>query len=693
MRKRRRVPLIRQEGRNDCGSACLSSISRYYGLDLTLELACDLCETSRSGTSLRNLSEAARQLGFESEAYLVDSMDELNRNFLPLILHVEKSLVGGHFIILWAVLQKGATTVFKCMDPAQGYVELDGAQLNQIWKSRTCLHLVPGKGFQPNRLRYIDRFNWVRSLLKEDGNHFFSIFSIGVVMAVSSVLITLFVQKMVDDYVPNSGLHEIQTGLISLLMLLLFKEYLSRIRLKLIHRLTAIFNGRMFDWFNRKLLSLPGRYFDSHTIGDFSVRFQDAQKVQRMVFNLFNSILVDLLFLIILLIILVGYDVFIGAALAGFCILYLWIFWLVSRPIQEKQYAVIKSNTRFEERFINAYLAVKAFKLFRKEEWIADRIRLANEKLQGIIRDYGFTVANLGFLSAMLTVPALLCTIYYVANRAITGDISLGEMVSIIGFVSLLFPLMANLASSIIPLKEATLAFNRLSEFNILSMSVPEDRKGISCIEKICFEGVHPLSQNKSDATVNLTVKKGELVLITGSNGAGKTSLLNILSGLRKTYRGTIWVNDHLELRAIDMESWLDRIAMVPQEIPLFDGTVLENIAFEQAHAKRKELVEFLEKENFMQFFGTYPNGVDSLMGQLDLRVSGGHRQLIGLARALYHPSDLLLLDEVTNALDHHALDFVMSQILKVKKDRLVLLVSHNADALMKMADHVLEIK
>ncbi|HEY8398286.1 MAG TPA: AAA family ATPase, partial [Flavihumibacter sp.] len=86
-------------------------------------------------------------------------------------------------------------------------------------------------------------------------------------------------------------------------------------------------------------------------------------------------------------------------------------------------------------------------------------------------------------------------------------------------------------------------------------------------------------------------------------------------------------------------------------------------------------------------------NGVDSLMGQLDLRVSGGHRQLIGLARALYHPSDLLLLDEVTNALDHHALDFVMSQILKVKKDRLVLLVSHNADALMKMADHVLEIK
>ncbi len=190
---------------------------------------------------------------------------------------------------------------------------------------------------------------------------------------------------------------------------------------------------------------------------------------------------------------------------------------------------------------------------------------------------------------------------------------------------------------------------------------------------------------------INLKIKKGEKVGFIGQTGSGKTTLLDIILGLIDPISGNLKI-DEKAFKENFSHIWQRKIAFVPQNIFLLDDTILNNIIFSEENEKvdEQKLAQILEDVQLKTFVNSLENGLSTMVGDQGFRLSGGERQRIGLARALYKNSDLLVLDEATNALDRDTENKIIKAIMSLNKT--VILVTHRLD-LTKSLDKIYFIK
>jgi len=182
---------------------------------------------------------------------------------------------------------------------------------------------------------------------------------------------------------------------------------------------------------------------------------------------------------------------------------------------------------------------------------------------------------------------------------------------------------------------------------------------------------------------LNFEIKKGDKVAIKGETGSGKSTLINIISGLINPTEGKIWV-DNINIKKENKKNWQKNISIVPQAIFLNDTSILENIAIaENLNQIDIKLVKSCANAACIgKFIENLENKYNEKIGERGVRLSGGQRQRIGIARALYRNSDLIIMDEPTNALDFETENLVMKSIMKFKKDITIIMISHNANTL-----------
>ncbi len=241
--------------------------------------------------------------------------------------------------------------------------------------------------------------------------------------------------------------------------------------------------------------------------------------------------------------------------------------------------------------------------------------------------------------------------------------------------------------------QEAHIALERLYEFAKITPEYKQvkDLK----IEKIEFSqlkiqgltfrfaGSKPLLKN-----IDLQLNKGEIVALVGESSSGKSIFLQILQRFYPMEKGTILVNEH-DWEQIDLQAWRNLIGVVPQEVRLFNGTLLYNIALKELKEdEAKNLILFLQQTGFHQFFKDFPQNYLTLLGETGINLSGGQKQLIGLARALYRQPQLLLLDEPTSAMDKQTEKFVIYLLQSLKNQIAILLITHKSSQ-AEMADRV----
>jgi len=191
---------------------------------------------------------------------------------------------------------------------------------------------------------------------------------------------------------------------------------------------------------------------------------------------------------------------------------------------------------------------------------------------------------------------------------------------------------------------------------------------------------------------ISLQINKGEKVLIKGETGSGKSTLANIITGLLDPSGGTITIDDN-EIKSSNKKSWQKNIAIVPQTVFLNDTSVLENIAI----AIHPNTINFEKAKNSAKlahidsFIESLPNKYNEKVGEKGVRLSGGQKQRIAIARALYRDTNLIILDEPTNALDLETEKLVMDSITKLSKDITIIMVSHSNNSL-KYFDKIIDI-
>ena len=190
---------------------------------------------------------------------------------------------------------------------------------------------------------------------------------------------------------------------------------------------------------------------------------------------------------------------------------------------------------------------------------------------------------------------------------------------------------------------------------------------------------------------INLEVKRGDTVALVGSSGAGKTTLVHLVPRFFDVTSGAIKIDD-LDIRICTMESVRSQIAMVTQEIILFNDTVKNNIAYGHADSPIEKIEAAAAKANALDFIRELPDGFDTVIGDRGIKLSGGQRQRLSIARSLFKNAPILILDEATSALDTESEIAVQTALERLMKGRTTIVIAHQLSTI-RNADRIITLK
>lgn len=186
---------------------------------------------------------------------------------------------------------------------------------------------------------------------------------------------------------------------------------------------------------------------------------------------------------------------------------------------------------------------------------------------------------------------------------------------------------------------------------------------------------------------LNLTIKKYEKLAIVGETGSGKSTIIKLIIGLLKDYQGQILISNE-NLSNLNLNDLYNNITYISQESPIFDGTLRENIVFDKKISDQ-EIIKVLKLVSLEKFYQHLEKGLDTELGERGIKMSGGERQRVALARLFFEESSIVILDEATSAMDNITEKEVMTNIMKNAKDRTLIIIAHRLETI-KNVDKIL---
>jgi ATP-binding cassette subfamily B protein len=219
-------------------------------------------------------------------------------------------------------------------------------------------------------------------------------------------------------------------------------------------------------------------------------------------------------------------------------------------------------------------------------------------------------------------------------------------------------------------------------EKQIPSEPKPSSPQALGSLKKIEFHNVsfHYQEQDKTSVSdISVSINAGQTIAFVGPSGSGKTTLIKLLAGLYKPTRGTILYNG-IESGQVEFEKLRKRIGLVSQETQLFAGTIRENLLFVNPQASDQECLQALESAAAMPIINRGDKGLETRIGEGGIKISGGERQRLAIARALLRKPELIIFDEATSSLDsitEKSITATIQDIEKIRPDLMTILVAH----------------
>ncbi|MEO8568254.1 MAG: ABC transporter ATP-binding protein [Ginsengibacter sp.] len=268
------------------------------------------------------------------------------------------------------------------------------------------------------------------------------------------------------------------------------------------------------------------------------------------------------------------------------------------------------------------------------------------------------------------------------------NSITPGQYLSLVFYSFFLFAPMQEIGNIIISYREAEASLNN---FHTLMQKAPEVKPAkaemIQNIEELEFINVkfkHQSAQQPALLNISFDVKKGETIAFVGPSGSGKTTLVKLLVGLYIPMQGDILYNK-IDRKDIDFDVLRTQIGFVTQDTQLFAGTIKENLLFVNPSATDEEILDALKKASCNTLLSRADNGLDTLIGEGGVKVSGGEKQRLSIARALLRHPHLLIFDEATSSLDSLTEEEITNTIKNVssKKEQITILIAHRLSTIM----------
>ncbi len=335
----------------------------------------------------------------------------------------------------------------------------------------------------------------------------------------------------------------------------------------------------------------------------------------------------------------------------------------------------------------------KVVKVFGGQEYEAARFEKANQMLRGYNMRQTVPAALTVPVTQILAAMALAIIIYIGLQESIAQRATIGEFVSFVTAMLMLLAPLKHLTELSAPLQRGLAAAE--SVFGLIDEPAEEDTgrialkraQGLVVFEKVDF--TYATRNDPALTQIDLVIAPGETVALVGGSGGGKTTLANLLPRFYAPSRGRITLDGH-DLQALTLDSLRGNIALVSQEVVLFNDTVAANIAYGRlAGTSREAIIAAAEAAYAMDFIREMPQGLDTMIGENGMRLSGGQRQRLAIARALLKDAPLLILDEATSALDSESERQVQAALEVLMRGRTTLVIAHRLST-VERADRIL---
>ncbi len=706
---------IQQRDATDCGVACLLSIIRMYGGDASLETLREQSGTSLQGTSLLGLQQVAEKMGINAEAFEVEDIEEFKKEAtFPCILHVVIDEKLEHYVVCngfkvikdlnigkvkptMELLAYVTKTEYNITDPAKGFDTWDEAELLKNWKSRAVLILNPTEVFEKVSQSKFKKIAWIKELVKEDVPLLSIAVVLGIIMAVLGMATALFSQRLIDEILPKHQSTKLWLGVALLGVLLLARGGLSYLRNFFLLRQSKDFNNRLMDDFYEKLMYLPKTFFDGRKTGEIIARLNDTRRIQSVISFLVGNVVIDVLVFVISTGFLFYYSWQISLLAMLAIPMFGWLVWKYNQRIIVAQKAVMTQYATTESHFVDAISGIGTIKAGNKEPFFTKIGKLVYSFFQEQIYQLGTLGNRYGLWNEVFNAILVTLILGFTSFLVLKQQMKIGEMTAVLSIGMGLVGAIARLATTNIQLQEAIVAFDRMFEF----ASIKTEKATELEIENAKFDTVNSLSisnlsfrfPGKSQLLkdINLEIRKGEITILSGEVGSGKSIFLQILQKFQSFESGNIFINKSIDLQQVKSSIWRRQLGIVPQEIKIFTGTLLDNIILGNVAEEAEKAIYFCKNYGFDAYFENFPQGYMTIVGEDGVNLSGGQRQLVALARALYTNPSFLLLDEPTSAMDSKTEDFVLDLLEKLKTEKAILLVTHRKST-FDIADNIIKL-
>lgn len=671
---------VRQHDQSDCGVACLLSVVRFHGGNVGLENLRRWSGTSKQGTTLLGLLKTAQQLGFEADGLEADGVVNLVELHEPAILHVVIDEQLSHYVVYYPhsgnPVQPNASLTIG--DPAKGIVQLTPMELDKIWKSKALLKLVPNASFQKVESQRKKWKQWIVDLIRADFPVLTVSLALGVIVSVLGITTALFSQKLIDDILPKGNLSKLWVSLVLVTLLLLARGVINYLRSLLLVQQGKDFNSRIIQKFYSNLLALPKIFFDTRKIGELIARMNDTRRIQSVLAVVSGNMVIDSLVVVTSLVFLFVYSPSVGVVMLGSLPFYAWLLYRFNKPILDSQKEVLAGYAQTESNFVDTMQGVTEIKTMNKQPFFEKINEVIYGSFQNKMEILGKLQSRFSLFSDAVGVVFIVSVFGISSWSVMQKELSIGEIVAILGMASGIIPSANRLVISNIQIQEAFVVFDRMFEFTETEketsgeLPVPEQIEEVT-IKQLTFRfpGRKQIIENAS-----FQLRKGVLVTLAGESGGGKSTLLQLIQKFYKPESGVIEVNG-MDLQSISTSGWRSKVACVSQEPKIFNGSLLFNVTLSNQEEELKEAVSFCERTGFVKYFREFPQSYFTLLGEEGINISGGQKQLVALARALFRKPKILLLDEATSSMDTQAENFILSLLRDIKSEIAVLMVTH----------------
>lgn len=456
---------------------------------------------------------------------------------------------------------------------------------------------------------------------------------------------------------------------------------------------------RLRDLTFTHLQRLSPDFFEQRRLGDLVARLTgDVDDIEELV----SSGMVDTLVSALSLMFFAAAAFYLQWDLALLVLAMMTLLWLLTRRFARRTRRVSRQerahggavSASVEESLANAAL-VQAYaaedeqvRQLHAQGLLYLRARLAQARLWASYRPMTDVLETLGILTVLGVGAA----------RIASGGLTVGELLGFAAYLGFLYPPLKNLGQLTLTITSATASSERLADLldtppRVTSRPGASNRparRGRLRMESVDFS--YPGTVHHAIRDLSLTAEPGELLLITGASGAGKSSLAKLLLRFYDPSNGSITL-DGVDLRDYSLPTLRASVTLLLQETLLMDGTVADNIAFGTKDATPAQIHAAATAAGLDPFIGAQADGYATRVGQRGRRMSGGQRQRIAIARALLRDAPLLVLDEPTTGLDGPAADQILGPLHHLMRTRTTLLISHDlryapeADRILVLAD------